>query len=82
MIDLQAEELIRIGDVPRLLPPSPRTGRPWTRQAVYAWVHGGAGGLRLEAIRIGGVILTSPQAVERFAERKTDLEYRPKGAAV
>ncbi len=70
MIDLQTERLIRIGDVPRLLPPSPRTGRPWTRQAVYRWVYRGSGGLRLEAIRIGGLILTSPQAVERFQRRR------------
>lgn len=72
MIDVGTETLIPIRDVPRRLPLRP-TGRRLHISAVYRWIQRGVGGVRLEAIRIGGTTYTSIEALQRFA----DLQRTP-----
>ena len=68
MIDLTLEELILVGDVPKRFPAG-RSGRRLHIGTVYRWISCGAGGARLEAIRVGGVMYTSVEALQRFANR-------------
>ena len=70
MIDLSAEKLIPVCDVPKLLPPR-QTGKPVHISAVYRWIQRGLGGVHLETIKIGGTLYTSKEAFQRFAERRT-----------
>lgn len=72
MIDIQHEQLIRLGGVPKLLPPNERTGRRVHLSAIHRWVQYGrlgAGGrrVRLETLRLGGSTYTSLEALQRFA---------------
>lgn len=68
MIDLKAETLVALRDVPRLLPRR-RNGRSAHLSAIYRWIGRGVSGTVLESIRIGGVTYTSLEALQRFAEQ-------------
>ena len=70
MIDLSTEKLIRVQDVPRLLPPR-HTGKPVHVSAIYRWIQRGVQGVRLEYIKIGGTTYTSEEALQRFADRRS-----------
>jgi hypothetical protein len=47
------------------------TGQKPCRQTLTRWVHRGAGGVRLDGVRIGNQILTSKQALNRFFVART-----------
>lgn len=66
MVDVYNERLVAIRDVPKLLPKRP-SGRPVHVSAVYRWVSRGVQGAKLEAVRIGGTLYTSVEAIQRFA---------------
>ena len=68
MIDLNEEHLISIAEAARLRPPG-RSGRPTHASTVYRWIGGGVRGIKLEAVRLGGSLYTSREAIQRFAER-------------
>ena len=68
MIDISAEDLIPIRDVPKLLPPRPN-GKRVHISAVYRWILRGVRGVCLESIRVGGTSYTSVEALQRFADR-------------
>ena len=70
MIDLNQEQLVRISDVPKHLPPRP-TGKRVHISAVYRWLLRGIRGVRLESLKIGGTTYTSKEALQRFADRLT-----------
>ena len=70
MIDIPEEQLIPLAEVPKLLPARP-SGRRLHVSAVYRWVSRGVGGVRLEAIKIGGTKYASVQAIQRFGERRS-----------
>lgn len=73
IIDLNHETLLSVAEVPRRLPSRPG-GRRVHISAVYRWIRRGVRGVRLEAIRVGGTMYTSVEALERFAQRlSTDL---------
>ena len=69
MISIAKERLVRLSQVPKLLPPRPN-GRRVHISAVYRWITRGVGGVRLEAIRIAGSTYTSIEAIERFANHR------------
>jgi hypothetical protein len=71
MIDLATEQLVPLQEVPRLLPPRP-SGKRVHVSAVYRWAQRGVGGLRLEAVRVGGTTYTSREALQRFARTPRD----------
>ncbi len=68
MIDIATESLIPLREAPRRLPPRP-TGKRVHISACYRWVSRGVRGIRLEAIRVGGTMYTSLEALQRFADR-------------
>jgi len=72
MIDLNQEDLIPINQVPRLLPRQPNNKRLHI-STVYRWMTRGIDGVKLEFIKIGGRMMTSRQALQRFAEKQTDV---------
>ncbi len=47
------------------------TGRRPDKATMTRWIHRGAGGVKLDAIRIGCQLLTSKQALTRFIEART-----------
>ncbi len=68
MIDLAAETLIPLRDVPRHLP-TRSNGKRIHISACYRWMSRGVKGVVLESLRIGGSTYTSREALQRFAER-------------
>ena len=43
------------------------------RQTIYKYIHRGVGGVRLEAKRVRGRLVTTPDAINRFLEATSDL---------
>jgi Protein of unknown function (DUF1580) len=68
MIDIVAEHLIPIREVPRHLP-CRRTGRRVHISAVYRWIGRGVGGVQLESVKVGGSTYTTTEALQRFSDR-------------
>ncbi len=48
------------------------TRRRPDKATLTRWIHRGAGGIRLEAVRIGTQLLTSKQALNRFITARTE----------
>ncbi len=76
MIDLAAETLLTISQAARIRPPA-RGGRPTHSSTIYRWITRGIRGCKLEAIRLGGTLYTSREAMQRFADRLTGLPAQP-----
>ncbi len=74
MIDIGSERLVTPSDAARLRPPG-RSGRPTHVSTIYRWIRRGHRGVKLEAVRIGGCLYTSSEALQRFAERLTLDEF-------
>ncbi len=47
------------------------TGRRPDKATIYRWCKQGVGGVRLEHVRLGNIILTSTQAITRFIAART-----------
>lgn len=67
MIDIHAEQLVRLSQVPKLLPPNPSSSNKVHIATVYRWVQRGRNGRKLETVKIGGTQYTSFEAIRRFA---------------
>jgi hypothetical protein len=74
VIDLSREELLTLAQAGRVRPPG-RKGRPLHPSTIYRWISRGLRGVRLEAIRLGGTLYTSREALQRFAERLTHSSF-------
>ena len=81
MIDYEQEELLTLSQAARTLPvvrgnktPHPITIQRWVKKGVKS-----ASGKKiyLEATWIGGTRFTSKEALQRFFQRKQDVEYIP-----
>ena len=70
MIAISVEHLRTLEQAARKRPPG-RNNRPTHVSTVYRWISKGVRGVKLEAIRIGGRLYTSDEALQRFAERLT-----------
>ncbi len=70
MIDISSERLLTLAQAARIRPPG-RRGRPTHPSTVYRWIAQGLKSHKLEAIRLGGTLYTSAEALQRFAERLT-----------
>ena len=46
-------------------------------QTIRRWMHSGLNGRKLEVIRIGRAIRTTPEALQAFANAQTGLELPP-----
>jgi len=80
MIDLLTEQVIALNDVPDHIPPL-RGGKPVHPGTVYLWASKGRGGIKLERAYLGGQLVTSLEAIQRFMERLTARADGPAVAA-
>ena len=69
-IHITNEDVIPLSDVPKELPPL-RRGRRVHKSTVYRWTSRGTNGIRLEVAKIGGTLVTSREALQRFVDRLT-----------
>jgi hypothetical protein len=67
VIDIATEHLLTLAQAARLCPGG-RQGRPTHSSTIYRWTEYGVRGHKLEAIRLGGTLYTSREALQRFAE--------------
>jgi hypothetical protein len=79
MSDLLKETLLPLHDVAGLVPPG--RGRRTHVSTVHRWVQRGVGGVRLEAIRVGGRWLSSREALGRFVAALTARTTVPQDEA-
>ena len=71
-MDIQSEHVFPLGDLPRQkCIPRRRGGKRLHKSTGFRWVQRGLRGVRLEAIRIGGTLCTSVEAVQRFFDALT-----------
>jgi Protein of unknown function (DUF1580) len=70
MIDLATEKLVTLVQAAQVRPPG-RGGRPTHPSTIYRWISRGIRGHKLEAIRLGGTLYTSHEALQRFADGLT-----------
>ena len=75
-IDLSSEEILTPAEAAKRCP-CRRGGRPTHVSTVYRWMTRGVNGIRLEALRLGGGLVTSAEALQRFAERLTGSDAEP-----
>lgn len=64
------ESSIRLGDVPRVLPPLP-DGRRVSVASVYRWSTAGLRGVRLRRFRVGHVWCTTVAELDRWSAELT-----------
>lgn len=70
MIDINSETIVTFSQLARRLPRR-RKSRPTHVSTVHRWRQRGVGGIRLEAVRLGGMWVTSLEAYARFCEALT-----------
>ena len=71
MIDLASETLLTFAEAAKRVPPI-RDGRPTHVATLHRWALHGTRGVHLEFIRLGGRMLTSTEALQRYGERLTE----------
>ena len=71
MSDIQVEQLLTLQDAAKSLPRRPHVA------TVYRWISAGVRGVRLEAVRVGGVLYTSREKLQFFADQCTDPSATP-----
>lgn len=79
MIEPDRETIIPLSLCSRhpLLKQGRRAGRPIHRSTLERWRTRGVGGIVLESTKIGGVRVTSEQALRRFLDRVSDPKATP-----
>ena len=76
MIDISQENVITLAEATRRLPRRRKGKRPHVA-TLYCWVDRGIRGIHLEAIRVGGTLCTSVEALQRFCERLSAPNGQP-----
>jgi hypothetical protein len=71
MIDHSQETVVPLGEAGHYLPHR-GDGRALHRSTLQRWTRRGICGVRLETLRVGGIVYTSVEALGRFLE-KTNL---------
>jgi hypothetical protein len=79
MIDLRNEQLVAPKAAARLMPG--RNGRPMAVTTIYRHMFKGSKGYYLEHVRVGGLVYTSIEAIERFVAALTALDAARMGPA-
>ncbi len=70
-INIHVEHLLTLSQAARSLPRL-RGEKPVHVGTIARWIKRGLGGVRLEAVKIGRTLVTSREALQRFAERLAD----------
>jgi Protein of unknown function (DUF1580) len=78
MIDIKHETLITLSEAAKFVPRR-RRGRKVSISTIYRWASpAGHRGVRLEALRVGGSLCTSVEALQRFFNRLTIDNVAPR----
>lgn len=70
-IDLASEEVRPLGQAARHFLPGIRGGKSLHPSTIFRWASAGVRGVKLETIRVGGVLYTSREAIQRFSDALT-----------
>ncbi len=76
MIDLKNETIMSMAEAARRLPPRSARHRHAHVATLHRWASRGVRGVRLETVRLGGMRVTSVEALQRFAEQVTAADSR------
>ena len=77
MIDIQNEQTISFNEAVDLLPK--RRGRKPHIASIHRWATRGFDGVTLEYCKLGGVRITSVEAIQRFVDRLTEQDQPEHG---
>lgn len=72
-IDIESETVISFAVAAKRLPPA-REGKRRHPATIWRYARHGVRGVKLEAIRVGGGLCTSVQALQRFCDRLSETE--------
>ena len=64
-IDLLSDDVLRLSEASKILPRG-RHGKKIHVSTLWRWSSRGVRGVKLETVRMGGLIYTSKQALQRF----------------
>ena len=81
VVDVLGEETLTLAEAAKALPRL-RRGRKIHVSTLYRWISRGLRGVRLEAVKLGGTLVTSKEALQRFAERLSRAEGVPEAVPV
>jgi Protein of unknown function (DUF1580) len=81
MININHEQLLPVNKVPAYLQ-SRGLGKRVSVGTVYRWMIAGVGGVRLETVRIGGQMVTSAEAIQRWVEARERARNKNRPAPV
>jgi hypothetical protein len=81
-IDTRAEQMFPLAVIRNFLPASSRTGKPVHPSVIFRWIRyglksGDGGKVHLEALKCGGSICTSREAIDRFFAELTRRSSLP-----
>ena len=65
-MSIASECVISLREAAHRLPRISRSGKPVHFSTIYRWATRGVGGVRLEVAKIGGRLVTTTEALERF----------------
>lgn len=76
MIDLERETPVTLAEAPRLIPainavPGMEARKPLHPRTVYNWATRGKRGVILETASLGGILVTTREAINRFITHLT-----------
>ena len=74
MIDLERETPVTLAEAPRLIPainavPGMEARKPLHPRTIYNWATRGKRGVVLETVPMGGILVTTREAIKRFFGR-------------
>ena len=75
-IDLASEQIVTLREAAKFLPRQ-GGGRKVHICTLYRWTSRGVRGVRLETLKLGGTVVTSIEALQRFAERCSQMGSTP-----
>jgi hypothetical protein len=74
MFDLKNESVLALSQAARRIPLN-HNGKGVHVGTLMRWIRKGVKGVRLEATRLGGRWVTSPEAIQRFADRLAGVQF-------
>lgn len=69
MIDLSSETILSLSEATGEVPRGRDSKKRVHSSTIYRWATRGVGGTKLEAVRVGGLFVTSSEALSRFFRR-------------
>jgi hypothetical protein len=81
MIDLEREAPVTLAEAPKLIPainavPGMESRKPLHPRTLYNWATRGKNGVTLETTPVGGILVTTREALQRFFARLTEARQQ------